>query len=59
MGENQEWIRPMELISVDLPGAEGGNLGRDYIMKSLKSEGVKGVSDRSKGHPGRVHKEGD
>ena len=47
------------IISLDLPGAEGGKLGRDYIMRRFKPEGVKGVNDPSKGHPSRVHREGD
>ena len=47
------------IISLDLPGAEGGILGRDYDHEKVQTRGREGVNDPFKGHPSRVHRERD
>ena len=60
MRENQEWILPLGCnITRPPPGQKGVNWGGTKVMRRSKPEGVKGVNDPSKGHPSRVHREGD
>ena len=43
------------MISLDLPGAEGGILGRDFDSRKVQTRGREVVSGPCSGHPGMVH----
>ena len=59
MRENQKWILSLGLnISRPPPGQKGVFWGGTKVMRRSEPEGVKGVSDPSKGHPSRVLREG-
>ena len=45
------------IISLDLPGAEGGILGRDLDSKKVQTRGCEVVNGPCNGHPGMVHRE--
>ena len=46
------------IISQDLPGAEGGILGKDLDSKKVQTRGREVVNGPCNGHPGSVHREG-